>query len=168
MGRITLIIFLCLAAACNTNDLTSHFNNHKFDKEVIDKLPLYDSLANVILENFTSIRPHIKVESYYSYIPAEDGNDLYKVLPKPGADKVKQYINQLGAGYIYGFDIFKDSTIKIHIKEFYFQADHLHIREKLSFYPTGTNIRKREFPIKDTILNKNWQYWISFDKQEFF
>jgi len=157
-----------LVAGCSNDDLTSKFNNHKFDQGVIDKLPVYDSLANVLLENFPSIRQRIKVESYYSYWPAEHVNDLYKVLPKPGADKVKQYLNQLGAGYIYGFDVYKDSTIKIHLKEIYFQADHLHIREKLSFYPTGTNIRKREFPIKDTILNKNWQYWISFDKQEFF
>jgi hypothetical protein len=168
MGKITLITFFCLAVACSNSSLTAEFNNYKFDKGVIDKLPFYDSLVNVLLENFASIRPHIKDQSQYGYMPAEDGNELYKVLPKPAADEVKLYLTQLGTNNIYGFDVFKDSTIRIHIRQIYSQADHLFIREKLSFYPTGTKIRQREFPIKDTILNQHWQYWIVFDEQEFF
>lgn len=168
MARISVIIFLCLAASCRNKNLTSIFQNHKFDKEVIDKLPLYDSLTNVLLENYPSIRPHIEPEGSYRYLPAEDGNDLDKVLPKPGADKVKQYLSQLGADFIYGIDVFKDSTIRISVRDTYIQADHLHIRERLSFLPKGGSFQEREFPVKDTILNRNWQYWISFDEQFLF
>ena len=155
-------------AGCRTDNVNTHFQNHGFDKEVMKKLPLYDSLASVLLENYPSIQPHTNRDNYYRYIPAEDGNDLYRVLPKAGAEKVKQYLTQLGTNCIYGFEIFKDSTIKILIRDTYLQADHLSIRERLSFYPPGSSIRKREFPVKDTTLNKNWQYWIWFDEDDLF
>ena len=166
MGRIFVIIVLCIATGCGHKALNTYFKNHGFDKQVIEKLPIYDSLANILLENYSSIHSHIKKEdNYYRYIPSRDGNDIYKLLPKPGAEKVEQYIAQIGTNHIYGFEVFKDTTMKILISDTYIQADHLYVRERLSFYPLGGNIRQRDFPIKDTILNRNWQYWISFDEE---
>jgi hypothetical protein len=36
--------------------------------------------------------------------------------------------------------------------------------ERISYYPSGKNIPKRAFPIKDTVLDSRWQYWIAFDE----
>jgi hypothetical protein len=168
---VTIIIFLLLALYISTGcrqDLKTTVRNYKFDIEVIKKLPVYDSLANVLLRNYSSIQQHIgKSQTYYSYLPAENGNDLYKVLPEQDAVKVKEYFTQLGDTFIDGFQVFKDSTIKILIRDTYIQSDHLEVGEQLSYYPFAREIKHREFPAKDTILNKHWQYWIAFEERIF-
>jgi hypothetical protein len=155
-----------LQTGCRNSDLNSTFKNHQFDKQVIERLPVYDSLANTILANYPSAQFNHRTNSY-RYIPNLDGNDLYKVFSKEAGDKVKQLLTQLGPNLGYGFECYKDSTMKFLIRDTYIGKNHLSIRERLSYYPPGKNIRHREFPIKDTILTNHWQYWISFE-EEFF
>jgi hypothetical protein len=64
--------------------------------------------------------------------------------------------------------VYKDSTIKIYIRDSSLKDYHLNINERLSFYPAGKTISLREFPAKDTLLYKHWQYWILFNQEEFF
>ena len=170
MPRISLLIYFCVAAGCSSpsKELTADYDNYKFDQQVIQRLPVYDSLAGVILENFPSFKKLINEnDSYrsYRYMPVSDDSDLSKKLPQQGAAKINQYFTALGTNFIYGFDVFKDSTIKIYIRKSFSKKDKVDIGENLSWYPPGSNIRRREFPVKDTILNKNWQYWIWFDKR---
>ena len=169
MTRIFIILYLFLAASCNSDSekTTTIYNNYQFDKQVIENLPVYDSLVHAILENYPILQLHInEEESYraYRYMALSDSNNLFKKLPRDGAVKINEYFTQLGKNFIYGFDLFKDSTIKIYIRSSFSEKDQVEIKESLSYYPPGRNIRRREFPVKDTMLNKNFQYWISFDK----
>ncbi|MEP7254762.1 MAG: hypothetical protein ABI666_03245 [Ferruginibacter sp.] len=173
MARLSIILCLFLAASCGSDskEITSNYTNYQFDKQVIEKLPVYDSLVQAILENYSSVKKHINEdESYraYRYFPLSDSTDLFKILPREGAVKINQYFTQLGKNFIYGFDVFKDSTVKIYIRKSSSEKEQVDIGENLSYYPPGINIRRREFPFKDTILNKNWQYWIGFDKRDLF
>ncbi len=167
MKKISVIISLILTLSCGSEDLKSVYDSRGFDRQVIEKLPIYDSLANVLLENLPTILQQSKAEAFYKYAPTEDGNELEKELPN-AAVKIREYFSQLGEDFIYGFEVFKDTTIKIIIRDSLVKSHHVNIMERLSFYPSGTNMKKREFPIKDTILNKHWQYWIWFEEQGLF
>ena len=163
-----VLLFLCFSTGCRPKDFTPVFHNYKYDKQVIEKLPVYDSLVNVLLKYYPSIQEHSNNAPSYQFIPSAFSFDLYEKLPKEGAKKVEQYFFQLGRNFIYGFEVYKDSTIKIYIRDSSIKSHHLHINERLSFYPPGKVIRQREFPAKDTVLNRNWQYWILFDQKKFF
>lgn len=167
MRRISAIIFLLFITGCRPKDFTPVYHEYKFDKAVIDKLSVYDSLINVLLEYYPSIQQHTKDEPSYRFIPSSFSFDLYEKLPKEGAKKVEHYFFLLGNHFIYGFEIFKDSTIKIYVRDSPVKNYHLNIRERLSFYPDTGKIRERKFPEKDTLLNKNWQYWVLFDQEKF-
>ena len=161
-----IILFLCLGTACGPKDYD--FQNHKFDQQVIEKLPVYDNLSKDLLKYYPSIQDLIMKESVFRYMISWDTNYLYKNLPAAGARNIKQYLTQLGENFIYGFEAYKDSTIKILIRDTYLEPYRLHVRERLSFYPTEVNTKKREFDYKDTTLNRNWQYWIWFDEDGLF
>lgn len=162
MRRISVVFLLFIATGCGS-DLKSVYKDHKFDQEVIDKLPVYDSVATLLIRNLPAIREHIKNQVSYRYIDYEDGNDIK--LPPGEAAKIKEYFTKLGMKWIFGFEIYKDSTIKIYVRETYLQSERISISDRLSYFPTGTAIKRREFPIKDTILNQNWQYWMVFEQQ---
>lgn len=167
-----MLLCLFVGAACNrSKENTSIYNDYQFDKQVMEKIPTYDSLVHAILENYPLFQSQIKEDdSYraYRYMLNAGSNDLFKKLPSEKAIKINQYFTGLGEHFIYGFDLFKDSSIKIYIRSSIDERDQVTIRENLSYYPSGTNIRRREFPVKDTVINKNWQYWIAFDERKLF
>jgi hypothetical protein len=165
--RIPLILYFFLVAGCGTGpgEKKAIYNNYEFDKQVIEKLPVYDSLVFAIIKNAPSFQRYIKDnDSYraYRYLIASDSNELFKKLPAEEATRINQFNALLGKNFIRGFDLFKDSSIRIDIRKHISEKDQVEILENLSYYPPGANIRRREFPVKDTILNKNWQYWIEF------
>ncbi len=173
MIRLFIILCLLLTFSCGpgAKEINFDISSYQYDTQVIKHLPVYDSLVVTILENYPAFQHLIKEdESYraYRYMPYSDSSDLFKIIPKLGAIKINTYFTQMGKNRIYGFDLFKDSTIKIYIRKVLSEKDQVFVSENLSYYPTGTNIRRREFPIKDTLLNKNWLYWIRFDKPDLF
>ena len=101
-------------------------------------------------------------------MPLSNEADVFTKLPPEAATKIDQYFTKLGKDFIDGFDVFKDSTIKIYIRSSPSETSQVDIEENLSYYPNGSNILRREFPVKDTILNKHWQYWIRFNKRGLF
>ena len=173
MARLLIILCLLLTVSCGPGAKETSFDlsSYQYDKQVINLLPVYDSLVVTILENYPSLQHLIKEdESYraYRYMSYTDSSDLFKIIPRLGATTINEYFTQLGKNFIYGFDLFKDSTIKIYIRKVLSEKDQVFVSENLSFYPTGTKIRRREFPIKATLLNKNWLYWIRLDKPDLF
>ncbi len=167
MLRTIILVTLCLAAACRSKHYD--FKNHPFDKQVIEKLPIYDSLGRAIISHYSAIYKPTKSEPTYVYIDYQDGDEIYQNLPPDVAAKIKTYIIQLGPAFFYGFDLYKDSTMKIYVKDTLLKSYHLEIYERLSFFPAGTDsARKRDSPSRDTMLNRNWQYWIRFDNQGLF
>lgn len=138
---------------------------------MIQKLPIYDSLASAILEKFPFFKQHInEKDSYraYKYMPLSDQSDVFRELPVETGPRIDHYFTKLGKDFIYGFDIFKDSTIKIYIRRSSSEKSQVDIEENLSYYPLRSNMRRREYPIKDTILNEHWQYWSRFKKPGLF
>ena len=169
----SLALFLCAAASCNSEkeEVSHDYNSYKFDPQVIERLPVYDSLVSAILENFPLFQKHINDEdSYraYKYMPSSDDIEVFKKLPREATPKINQYFTRLGKDFIYGFDVFKDSSIKIYVRKRFSEKSQIDIGENLSYYPAGNNIRRKELPDKDTILNKNWQYWTRFHKRSLF
>ncbi len=172
LTKLSLVLFLFTVAGCGTGEkeVKEEYNNYKFDQQVIDKLPLYDSLVSAIIENFSSFQKYIKDEDSYRafrYMPSSDDPEVFIKLPPAAAPKIDPYFTRLGKDLIYGFDVFKDSSIKIYVRTRFSSKSEVDIRENLSYY-YGANIRDRVFPEKDTTLNKNWQYWAWFGKRGLF
>jgi len=110
----------------------------------------------------------IKADNYFDYRNFPDTTELYKIFPRAAADKIISYFSQLGEHFIKRFSVFKDSTIRYSIRDSSLEQFSLTMREWLSYFPNGGMMQHREGLAKDTMLNKNWQYWISFDKRRFF
>ena len=173
MARLAILLFLYLVTGCqlNSEKVSADYASYKFDPKVIEKLPIYDSLVSAILEKFIFFQQNINDnDSYraYKYMPLSDKTDVFKKLPQEVAPKIDLYFTKLGKEFIYGFDVFKDSTIKIYIRNSPSEKLQVNIEENLSYYPVRSNMRQREFPVKDTILNEHWQYWSRFNKRGFF
>jgi len=173
LARLSIFLFLYLATGCHLDSekVSADYKSYKFDPKVIERLPLYDSLVSAILEKSLFFQQHINEnDSYcaYKYMPLSDQTDVFKKLPQEVAPKIDLYFTKLGKDFIYGFDVFKDSTIKIYIRNSPSEELQVDIEENLSYYPVRSNIRRRELPIKDTILNEHWQYWTRFNKRGLF
>lgn len=173
ISRLFLIMFLFLAECCDSkaDKIIPAYNNYKFETKVIEKLPIYDSLAFAILENMKLFQDSINVNDAYQafrYMPTPDEPEVYKKLPDEISDSINRFISKIGKDFIYGFDIFRDSTIKIYVRRKTIERTTVKIEENLSYYPVGSNIKHREYPIKDTMLNIRWQYWTRFDTPDFF
>ncbi|MEP7164479.1 MAG: hypothetical protein ABI741_07290 [Ferruginibacter sp.] len=167
-ARSFLIIFMYAAGGCNSkgDKIIPAYNNYKFDLKVIEKLPIYDSLASAILEKAPLFQKNMnKNDSYqaFRYIPASNQTGVFRKLPEEAGGDIGRYFAKLGKDFIYGFDIFKDSTIKIYVRSKTIETTKVEITENLSYYPVGSNIKHREYPVKDSILNIRWQYWTRFD-----
>ena len=173
LARLSILLFLYLSSGCHSEseEVSTVNTSYKFDPKVIEKLPIYDSLASAILEKFPFFQQHISEnDSYraYKYMPLSDQADVFKKLPQEVAPKIDHYFTKLGKDFIYGFDVFKDSSIKIYIRSNPSEKSQVAIEENLSYYPMRSNIRRREFPIIDTILNEHWQYWSRLNKRGLF
>ena len=166
---LSLLIILYFTAGCRSDSKTIAplYNGYQFDTSVINKLPIYDSLAAAILKKSSFFQRHInEKDSYHSfrYMPSSHESGFSKKLPPEVAPEIDKYLAKLGKDFIYGFDVFKDSTIKIYIRRSRSDSFQVDILENLSYFPAADTIPRRQFPVKDTILNKRWQYWIGFYK----
>ena len=169
-----LFLFILLAViGCNSGDdhVLHTYNTYKFDQKVIDKLPVYDSLVHAILEKINIFKSSIDGNDAYQafrYMPASIEPEVFKRLPQEIGPGIDGYFAELGKDFIYGFDVFKDSTIKIYVRSQTITNGSVIIEENLSYYPAGSNQRQREYPVKDTILSKHWQYWARISKESLF
>jgi hypothetical protein len=173
LARLAIFLFLYLATGCRSGseEVSADYKRYKFDEKVIEKLPVYDSLVSAILEKSLFFQQNINEnDSYraYKYMPLSDQAGVFNKLPQEVAPKIDLYFNKLGKDFIYGFDVFKDSTIKIYIRNNPSEELQVDIEENLSYYPAGSNIRRRELPVIDTILNEHWQYWTRFKNRGLF
>ncbi len=139
--RIWFFSFCCLAVACHgRNDKSVAYDQFKFDPAVISKLPLYDSLASAIIDNFPAFSKFIKKDDGYRafrYMPSSKEADMFIKLPPEAAPGIDPIFNQIGKDFITGFDLFKDSSIKIYIRSTYVDSTREDIEENLSYVPPG-------------------------------
>jgi hypothetical protein len=170
LARLSIVVLLFPASGCHVDseEVSAVYKSYKFDQKVIEKLPIYDSLATAVLEHFLFFQQHFNEnESYraYRYLPFSDQADVFRKLPQEVAPGIDPYFIKLGKDFIDGFDVFNDSTIKIYIRRSPSIEGGVDIEENLSYYPLRSNIRQRGFPVKDTILDEHWQYWTRFNKR---
>jgi hypothetical protein len=168
-----LLLFLFFVTGCHSDnkEILPLFNAYQFDQKVLEKLPVYDSLAVEIIEKFPAFKKSIDSnESYqaFRYMPGSGDTTVFKKLPPEVSAAINHYFTTLGNNFIFGFDVFKDSTIKIYIRNTSSKTAFVDVEENLSYYPDEKNIRHREFPVKDSILNEHWQYWARFNKRGLF
>jgi len=166
----SLVLFLFAVAGCSAGEkeVKAAFDNYTFDQQVIDKLPLYDSLVSAIIQNFPSFGKFIRNDDEHRsflYVPASEYPDVFIKLPPAAAPLVGPHFSRPGKDFIYGFEIFRDSSIRILVRTRLSEKTKVEILESLSYYP-ARNIRRREFPEKDTILNTNWQYRARFGNRD--
>jgi hypothetical protein len=166
-----LTVYLMAGCYYTPERNVSSYNKYKFDDKVIEKLSLYDSLVFAIVQNISSFQQSANLnDSYqaYRYLPGSRETDVYKDLPRNIGLSIDYYYKKLGSNFIYGFDVFKDSSIKIYVRTYRSAADATVIEENLSYYTGKYEMRKREYPDRDTVLTNHWQYWTRFRKQGLF
>jgi hypothetical protein len=170
LGALLPLLLFFITSCKTENKALTAYKNYTFDTAVINKLPLYDSLASAISAKMPLIHKHIHDDDSYHafrYMPASKQAEVLSKLPLELGTDIERYFSKAGSGFIYAFDVFKDSTIKIYVRRH--KADKgVDVLENLSYYPVVKKIQHRDYPIKDTILNTHWQYWVRFDNESFF
>ncbi|MBK6381400.1 MAG: hypothetical protein IPF72_17690 [Chitinophagaceae bacterium] len=88
----SLLLFLSAAAGCKTeNQALTAYKSFTFDTTVMNRLPLYDSLAFAILRKIQLISLHIDDENAYHafrYMPASAEAEVFKKLPRTWVPKL--------------------------------------------------------------------------------
>ncbi len=167
------LLIWCAYTGCNADkeEMSKIYKEYKFDRRVIERLPLYDSLGSAIIKNYRTFDTLINAhDSYraYRYKTVRDDMDIFNILPPAAGPEILEYYQELGPDFISGFDVFQDSTIKIYIRNYAVKNSLGSIEENLSYYPRLTQFPKREYPAKDSTLNKHWQYWARVNMQGVF
>ena len=145
MQRLFALFILCVVASCEQKDHTADFSQYQYDQQVIDRIPAYDSLASVIVANHTAFIPKERDSHYvFRYRPYTISKDDYQKLPQVEIKKVDEYIAKVGRGFIYGFDLFRDSSIRFYVRDSFMQGPRYWAQERLSYFRDTTKIQKRE------------------------
>lgn len=178
MHRYHYVLFLFVIITTNftgckeeKNDVQKIYNEYRFDSTVIQKIALYEMFVKAVQANHAVFKAYTTSEGNtraFRYMPTSTDIDVYKKLPPEISNSVDSIYNLLGGNYIKGFDIYPDSTIKIYIRRTMIEKTSLNIDEYLSYLPPGKTMRKREYPMKDSMLNQSWQFWISVNDQGIF
>jgi hypothetical protein len=138
----------------------------------MEHLPMYDSLVLSIMEKLPVFLQNIDTSDSYQafrYVPGSGEKGFFYKLPASAGLKIDYYFTKLGKDLIYRFDVFKDSTVKIYIRNTESEKNMVYIVENLSYYPRqGTLMQPRTFPAKDTVLTPHWQYWMRVEEPRLF
>jgi hypothetical protein len=168
LKNILLCCLLIFTVGCRFSqpDMKQLHQRQVFDQDIINHLPLYDSLAHEITASASVFQQQIDTNSAYRsfryrILPQDDNGSV--PLPPGTAAPINRIFTALGKDRIYGFDYFSDKTIKLYIRKKDDDSSGLIILEHLSYFPDST-IRRRKFPDKDTILTQHWLYWIQFSR----
>jgi hypothetical protein len=173
MKTFTPFILLFTQLSCkNSKDFKSDFNKHKFDQAVINNMPQYDTLRQLVLNNYDSFdlnstkNDFTFIYNFDTTIQISKGgkNDVPEMI----YSKIVQLFNEIGKENIFGFTLSKDSTFKILVRNIHLTKYFLDVRERLYWYPDRGKIAKTEFPFKDTLITDKWQYQIYYDKRSEF
>jgi hypothetical protein len=170
MKILTLLFLLLTFLGCkNSKDFKSDFDKHKFDRVVINNLPLYDTLRQIVLNNYDSLYLS-DTKNNFTYIFNFDTSTQISGhsnldVPKIIFLQTVRLFKKIGKGNIFGFTITNDSTFEVLVRNTHLSEYFLDVRERLYCYPNTSRIGKTKFPIKDTLLTEKWQYQIWYDKR---
>jgi hypothetical protein len=167
------LFFLSILFGCKDSYYwKKDYINHRFDKVVINRISLYDTLRQTILQNYNEFPwDNTKTNLIYVYnfdTSNQRSGDNHFDIPRKIRPHFVQLFNKIGQDNIVGFIIEKDSSLEILVRNTFIDKYYLDVRERLSWYPQTNKIEKFEFPIKDTLLTEKWQYQIWYDKRSEF
>lgn len=163
MKRFAVLLACALALGCGSNDKAYDFKAYPFDHEVIDRLPLYDSISQVLLQNFAALQEEMKKHASFDYSFSGPASMVNPKFPAEIVEKIRAFQSRLGKTFLFELSVYKDSSIKYSVRDSTLKGSGVTVKERLSFLPNGGNMQRRQAPNKDTALNANWQYWIRFD-----
>lgn len=166
---LQIVLLLVFFGCKKSKDFRSDFEKHKFDTTVINSLPLYDTLRQLVLNNYDSLYLNDE-KNTFTYIYSFDtsiqiSGQSNLDIPKKIYSQSVQIFKKIGKDNIFGFTITKDSTFEILIRNTHLTEYFLDVRERLYYHPNRKRIDKAHFPIKDTIIKDKWQYQIWYDKR---
>ncbi|MEO9144116.1 MAG: hypothetical protein ABI237_01040 [Ginsengibacter sp.] len=170
MKILTVLLLLLTIMSCkNSKDFKSDFEQHKFDPTVINDLPQYDTLRQIVLNSYDSFYLS-GTKNNFTYIYNFDTSTQISGhsnidIPKMIYPQTVRLFDEIGKANIFGFTIAKDSTFEILVRNTHLTKYFLDVRERLYWYPKINRINKTEFPVKDTLLTDKWQYQIWYDKR---
>lgn len=148
----------------NSKDFESDFEKHKFVPIIINKLPEYDSLQKMILNNLGDFNLHDTIYHFtyiYNFNPKTSisgyNNDGVPANIYPA---IVPLFERIGKENIFGFVISRDSTLEILVRNTHLKKYFLDVRERLLLSPNAENFRQKTFPFKDTLFNNRWKYQV--------
>src|SRR5690349_7283288 len=94
--QIFTLMITAFLTGCRSERPVYNYASYQYNKEVIAKLPLYDSIVQVIRQNHPSLWKHLDDNSYYRFVHVDDSSRLYDHMPTEAAAKVHRYFSQIG------------------------------------------------------------------------
>ncbi len=173
MKRITISLLLISFLSCRSHeDFKDEFNKQVFDQAIIQNLPEYDSLRQIILDSYDAFHlsdSTIEFTYFYNFdTSTRIGDHNNTDIPEIMFARTNRLFKKIGRNNIFGFTLSKDSTLVFLIRNTHLAKYYLDVRERLYWNPKSQKIVKTSFPSKDTIFKRNWQYQIWYDKRDGF
>lgn len=162
------VVFAIMSCHSESGNVADTYNAYQFDSAIIEKLPLYDSLAKTIVTNISLFKLNTEEGDdthAFRYMPGETNFNEFSELPASIEPQLSKILQTIGPNGIQGFDVYKDSSIKMFVRTTTLNT--IITTEILSYFPAG-NVKRRELPFKDSLLNEHWLYWVRFDKEGMF
>ena len=171
--------------SCEHKSLRKLFNQSTYDQQVIESLPLYDSLKNIIVSNIDTIfkfrnSKHLlyhgdtgketqeDADFYifnYSYdTHSKSIDELRENIPEFIYPSIDKLFKKLGQDKVRGFGLWPDSTIEIAIKSIYREDEDANVSHTLVWKKTFSKDTDLDILYRDTIIAPEWTYQINVEK----
>ena len=163
-----LLLFACIIvlSCISSTDFKKDFDEQQFDQAIVDKLPLFDTLRQLIVSNYDSFN-FTGMNNDYTYIHNFDTSSyIIREIPDQVYPIAGQLFHKIGMYNIFGFTLSRDSSLKFLIRTSRLTNHDIKVQESLNWYTTPNKIKRSNFPVKDTILNDNWKYEIWFNEKK--
>ena len=180
---LTLFIVLVLSSCNHEKAKQAVFQKTTFDGQVMENLPLYDSLRDVMVNHIDTIfkfrdsghlvyhgdskRTTQENADFYIFNFTEPGQsqDGIDNMPAFLYPSVERICKKLGKDNIRGFLVRRDSSLEISAKSIYKENIDATVNHQL-FWKTKIGLSSDEMFIKDTTIGSKWTYLVSVDDHQ--
>jgi hypothetical protein len=191
--HIYLLILLFTVISCKRkhekNDVEVFFNQTSFDREIIQNLPLYNSIKDIAVTNLDTI---FKFSNSRHIVDVSDENgkierrqedqsscnfsyDFKKhsffdfssdhALPSNIEKLLSVCFDKLGAQNIGGFSLYLDSAVEIAVKGIEDKKSHAEGSHSLIWKTVYAKNTNPNLYIKDTVIGPGWTYQIYLEQK---
>jgi len=166
MKKLLPLVIALFTVSCGSDPMhhdERDLEGHQFDHAMIDKLPIFDSLRQLIISNYDSFRIGGAFNDFTYVHNFDTAAQPTLDIPSHIYPSVAHFFKMIGSD-LEGFTLSKDSTLKFMLREW---ANGNHVMESMYWYPYASMIRPAELKrrsnaprsyFQDTVVNSNWQY----------